>query len=871
MTLKDVKLDWSQSALLSGQIKITDLSAAEIDLKRLPQAQPNATLPAFTAQPWSLPDLPVSITITSIVAQKVVLGPSVLGQAVEARLSANLTLSGGEGTAHLDVRRLDTGPKGHVLLQAAYSNATQVLDLSLDAAEGVGGIAASLLHIPSTPATQLTLDGHGPLTQFDAEVALATDGQPRLAGHLTLADDARGNREFAAELGGDLTPLFLPNYAAFFGADTALSLKGQRGADGALLVDALSVKSQALRLDGSMTLNAQGQPQKLNLTGRVAQEAGAVTLPFASPTPITLDSADVTLTYDQAQSDVWRFEVAVKGVSRGAFKAVSAPILARGRLQDGLFDGSAQVETAGLALADAGWVTALGRDVKGSADFGWQAGTSALQITHLSLTAPGYQVSAEGDLGQMAAVQGHIVGHYDDFSRLSGVMRQSLSGAASFDLTGSLDPLSGAFDVTGSVLGQALGFGLAQIDSLMAGESQLDLSAKRDATGTTLRALTLKAASLTANLSGRLTPSRTDLSGAVEFGDLSALGAGYSGGLQGTASLQGTAGESVLTLDATGTDLAIGQAQSDAILKGKSKLTASLALGPQAVQLLAADLVNDQVKASVAAKPDGAAGELTLSAQLTNLGVILPQFQGPVTLAGTARFTVSGTGVDLTLKGPAQIKAAVVGNLSPNYKTADLKITGTSAAALANVLIAPRSLDGGLRFDVRLMGPFALSSLNGKVSLSGGRLADPTLPFGLKEMYLDATLGNGSAALTGQAAVTTGGKLGVTGNMGLTAPYPANLAFALNNTVLRNPQLYATTANGTLTLNGPAFGGGVISGTITLGKTELQIPSPNAAVAGDLPSLRYVNEPRASAATRQRAGLSQTGWDVRGGRAMGWM
>ena len=869
LTLKDVKLDWSQSALLSGQIKISDLSAAEVDLERLPQSQPNTTLPAVTAQPWSLPDLPVSITITSIVAQKVVLGPSVLGQAVEARLSAQLTLSGGEGTAHLDMQRLDAGPQGHVLLQAAYSNATQVLDLSLDAAEGAGGIAASLLHIPSTPATQLTLEGHGPLTQFDAQVALATDGQPRLKGHLTLADDAQGNRVFAGELGGDLTPLFLPDYAAFFGVDTALSLKGQRGADGGVRVHALSVKSQALQLDGSMMLNAQGQPEKLNLTGRMAQEAGAVTLPFASPTPITLDSADVTLTYDQAQSDVWRFEAAVKGVSRGAFKAASATILAQGRLRDGLFDGSAQVETAGLALPDAGWAAALGRDIQGSAEFGWTAGTSALQISHLSLTAPGYHVTAEGDLGQMAAVQGHIVGHYDDVSRLSGLMGQSLSGAASFDLTGDLDPISGAFDVTGSVLGQGLGVGLAQIDALMAGESQLDLSAKRDVTGTILRALTLKAASLTANLSGSLTPSRTDLTGEVAFGDLSALGAGYSGALQGTASLQGAAGESVLMLDAMGTDLAMGQAQADAILRGESKLTASLALEPQGVRLLAADLGNDQVQASVAAKPNGAVGELALSARLTNLGLILPQFPGPVTLAGIARSGTGGMAVDLTLQGPAQMKAAVVGNLSPNYKTADLQITGTSAAALANVLIAPRSLEGGLRFDVRLRGPFALSSLSGKITLSGGRLADPTLPFGLKEMSLDATLGNGSAALTGQSAVTTGGKLGVTGNMGLTAPYPANLAFALNNTVLRNPQLYATTANGTLTLNGPAFGGGMISGTITLGKTELQIPSTNAAVAGDLPGLRHVNEPSASAATRQRAGLGPTGGAVRGGAGYG--
>ena len=215
LTLKDVTLDWSRSALLSGEINITSLSAGEIDLDRLPQGQPNASVSAVAAAPWSLPELPVSIQIKSIVAQRLVLGPSVLGQAVVARLSADLTLSGGEGTAHLDLQRLDAGPQGRVLLTAEYANATQVLDLSLEAAEGAGGVAVSLLNIPQSPAAELKIEGHGPLAQFDASVALATNGQSRLAGLLTLADDTQGNRAFTAKLAGDLTPLFLPKYAAF--------------------------------------------------------------------------------------------------------------------------------------------------------------------------------------------------------------------------------------------------------------------------------------------------------------------------------------------------------------------------------------------------------------------------------------------------------------------------------------------------------------------------------------------------------------------------------------------------------------------------------------------------------------------------------
>ena len=855
LTLKDVTLDWSRSALLSGEINITSLSAGEIDLDRLPQGQPNASVSAVAAAPWSLPELPVSIQIKSIIAQRLVLGPSVLGQAVVARLSADLTLSGGEGTAHLDLQRLDAGPQGRVLLTAEYANATQVLDLSLEAAEGAGGVAVSLLNIPQSPAAELKIEGHGPLAQFDASVALATNGQSRLAGLLTLADDTQGNRAFTAKLAGDLTPLFLPKYAAFFGPKAALDLRGQRGADGALVVQSLSVKSQALQLDGSMTLDAKGQPRKLNLSGRIAQDVGVVTLPVASPTPVTLSGADLRLAYDAAQSDLWRFDASIRALKRGAFMAAAANLSAQGRLLDGVFDGTADLSATGLALPDAGWARVVGRDVSATAAFNWNAASSALQISHLSLSAPGYQITADGSLGQMAALQGHVVGSYDDLSRLSGIVGQSLSGAARFDLAGQLDPLSGAFDVTGTMLGQALGFGVAQIDGLMDGESRLTLSAKRDVSGTILRDATLHAAGVTTSLSGSLTDRGTNLTAVLDLVDMAALGAGYGGALQGTASLQGPSGQGVLSLQATGTDLTIGQAQVDMLLRGASQLKAKLGLGPQGLRLIEADLANGQIKASVAKAVNGKAGDLTVSAQMANLGVIVPQFPGPVTLAGTAQSMGGTTGLNATLQGPAQMQAKVGGTLSADYKTADLKIIGTSSAALANLLIAPRSLEGALRFDVTLKGPLALSSLGGQISLANGRLAEPSLPFALKDVFLDASLGAGSAKVIGRAGVTTGGKLGVTGSIGLAAPFPANLTFAVDNVVLRDPQLYATTAQGTLTLRGPALGGGLISGAINLGKTELQIPSTNASVVGELYGLHHINEPNASVTTRQRAGL----------------
>ena len=143
LTVKDVALDWSQSSLLSGQIVINEFSAGEIDLLRLPARQTNG-LAGSQAKGFSLPDLPVSIDVESIVAGRIVLGPSVLGQGVEGRLSASMHLAGGEGGMALDLTRTDAVREGHFLLKADYLAQTTQLTLSLSAKEGAGGVAVGL-------------------------------------------------------------------------------------------------------------------------------------------------------------------------------------------------------------------------------------------------------------------------------------------------------------------------------------------------------------------------------------------------------------------------------------------------------------------------------------------------------------------------------------------------------------------------------------------------------------------------------------------------------------------------------------------------------------------------------------------------------
>ncbi|MGV8985771.1 MAG: translocation/assembly module TamB domain-containing protein [Cypionkella sp.] len=957
LTLKDVTLDWSRSALFSGSIVINELSAGEIDLDRIPAGEAAPSAPSPEAKPWALPDLPVSIAIKGIVAHKIVLGSSVLGQPLEASLTADLSLSGGEGAAHLDLQRSDDGPQGHVTLASSFSNATQVLDLSLDAAEGAGGIAATLLHVPGAPATSLSIEGKGPLSDFGATVNLSTDGQTRLAGKLTQTEDAQGTRSFSADLSGDPTPVFLPEYADFFGPSVALQAKGERSADGTLRLDTLLIQARALSLQGKMVLSAGGQPDSLNFSGTMGLPDGPVVLPVASAEPVKIGHADLTMTYDKSRSEDWNFGATISEFDNGAFQAGKLQLTADGRLNANLFDGTAHIAASSVAPRDPGLAQALGETLTGSSDFSWNSATSALELANLSLTAPGYAITTQGSIGKMAEVQGHASGHYDDLSRLATLTGQPLSGAARFDLDGSANPLSGAFDLSGHLFGTKLGVGVAHVDALLAGDSSLQISAKRDETGTTLRAFALRAASLSADLSGTLATAGSKLTGSLSFADLSALGLGYRGSLAGTGTfigtlasgslsaqakgqdisigqtqadgilagtsdlrieasfanavasiktaqvttshgqvaitgtvsaknndlkatlslpdlaamgagfkgaLQGSAGftgstsSGMLTLDATGTNLAVGQAQADTLLRGTSTVVAKLALTADGLRIDRADLTNPQLKANVSGSVVGTTSTLNVSAELANLGMLYPQFPGAVTVTGTAIQASDGTTLDLVAKGPGQIDAKVSGSLSPNYTSADLSLSGTATAALANAFVSPRTLAGAARFDLRLAGPLSVASLSGPVSISGGRVADPTLPFALKDLVATATLGSGRIQISATTNVSTGGTISVDGTVGLGAPYTADLTANLSSVVLRDPELFSTIADGTVSFRGPATGGATVAGKIALGRTELQIPSTGMSGSGDLPGLRHVNETSAVRATRTRAGVGVT-------------
>ncbi|MEI6098351.1 MAG: translocation/assembly module TamB domain-containing protein [Alphaproteobacteria bacterium] len=962
LTVKDVTLDWSRSALLSGRIVIDQFSAAEIDLVRMPNREP--ARPSPEARGFNLPNLPVAIDIRSIAAPHIVLGPTVLGQALEGSLIASAQLAGGEGKASLSLKRNDQGPSGEFGLSAEYVAASGALSLDLIAREGPGGIAVTLLGVPGAPSAEVSIKGAGPISDFRAEVALRTEGVLRLGGQVTTFQtvDASG---FEAQLSGDPTPVFLPQYAEFFGPDVRLEAKGKRYADGRIELSALHLAVQALQLDGMLNLDAGGVPTSFSLTGRVGLPEGPVVLPLTTEGETRLQNADLVLNYSQVAGEVWQGKATLKGLDHANFTAADAVLAGSGHIisdaAGARFDGRIDFGATGLVLADPALAKALGDALTGQAVLNWQTG-GKLQVSDLSLAGDGYEVATTGAIGGFAerfALTGTARGRYDDLTRLADLTGRKLKGALAFDLTGNGSPLTGMADLEGSLRGTDLEVGLAQLDGLMAGDTAITASVKRDETGTRLRRLDLTARGFSAKAEGMLTSDGVDLTGDFDLADLAVLGAGYGGALRGKGRFNGPMAAGLITLQADGTDLAIGQIQLDGLLRGASRvdlalrlnaggaaveaadvsfakgrltatgqvgmaasdvtarvaltdltalnfglrgaatgdlrftgaadmgrltvqaqaqglklgqnmldpllrgastLKADLDLTPQGIGITQLDLNNGQISVTTTGRVTGAERRLQLQARLADLGLLYPQFPGPLVVEGTATQTAArGYVLDLTAKGPGQIDARIKGTMANSLGTVDLAIAGTATAGLANIVVAPRSLSGPLKYDLRMRGPIGLNAISGTVTLSGGRVADPAVRVGLRDVNGTAQLANGQARITAEGNATTSGNLTINGTVGLTPPMPADLAVSLNAFGLRDPDLYTTEISGAVTLRGALLAGAMLEGRLTLGRTELRIPSTGFGGDATLENLRHVNEPAASLETRRRAGqLQQT-------------
>ncbi|PYE84134.1 translocation/assembly module TamB domain-containing protein [Pseudoroseicyclus aestuarii] len=543
---EDLVLDWNRSALLRRRLEVTELSAGLIELSRPPQGEEQANAPSPEATPFSLPELPLSIRLDELDIARLVLGEPFLDEEIALSVTGSAQLAGGEGTVTVAADRLD-GQEGHFEIAGSYSNETRDLSLNLDLSEAEDGIVARVLDLPGRPSVSLQLQGEGPLDAFDATLALATDGEERLSGTFALeaeGEEAAVTRSFSADLSGDLTPLLAPDYAGFFGREVSLQVAGTQPAGGGFDLTDLSLMAQAIQLEGSAQIGADGWPEAFALTGEIGTGGSdPVTLPFAGGA--TLTGADLSLDFDASRGDQWTLDLTAQdfaqpGLTIPQLELSGGGVIDRGSDTDpSAFSADLSYVARGIRFDDAALADALGAEITGDIEVARQ-GEGPFEIGALTLNGPGLELSGTGSIdgpGNGFEAETSIDLSAQALERFATLTGLDLAGAADVTIESTVRPLDGIFDVSIDGQTQDLAVGIGEVDPYLEGTGTVALRAVRDETGTRLPQLDIETPQITATAGLDLTSGVSDATFDISVADVS-----YAlNGLTGPATLTGTA------------------------------------------------------------------------------------------------------------------------------------------------------------------------------------------------------------------------------------------------------------------------------------------------------------------------------------------
>lgn len=730
-TLRDAELNWSRKALLAGRLEVTRIAAGEIVFDRLPVAgeDTGVDLPDPEAKPFSLPDLPVSIDIGAIEAERVHLGAPVLklGEAVEISLTGSAKLKDGSGDTALEITRID-GTEGAFSLAAAFDNTSEELLLDLSLAEGPGGIVSTLANLPGSPSLALTAKGSGPLDGFATDITLATQGEERLTGRVALtaepdeeAPDAPAPRRFSADLSGDLTPLFSAEYARFFGPSSTLTAQGVSYPEGGFDLERFALSTRTLSLVGATTIAADGWPSAFSLSGTLeSPDDRPVLLPFGASRSM-VEHAEILANYDVARGQSWSAAIDMQGYAQDGLDIGSARLGAQGtitrqRNDTGTVLGAIKARfglaVQGFASDDPALQEAVGTAPALTGQVFWREGEPFV-IESLEARTDATRATASGSIDGLDAgfeFTGRMSLDTPRLARFAALSGQDLSGALSATAKGSLSPLNGTFDIDMEATGTDLKIGTDQIDALTGGESVLNVGVKRDATGLTLRPTRLKTRALDVAAEGQLATESGALSLTAQLDDVARLGVALSGPLNLKTEMRHTGTETPWTAQADMT----GPGGSTAALSGtltQDFATAALALTGSAPLGLSNRLTSAALTQGTTRFDLAVNGPLALSS-----------VSGQVQVNSGARVVISSAGLALTVDrgvvsldgDQAQLDFAARADTGGSLTTSgQIGLTGTLPAnldiglnglGLSDPQLYSTTIDGDLSFDGGLAG-----------------------------------------------------------------------------------------------------------------------------------------------------------------------
>lgn len=664
LRIENVVLDWNRLALLRRQVTINELSFGSIDFLRKPIPVESAPEPeAASSEPFSLPDLPVSVRVDKLLAERVSIDESVIGEAVAFNLEGHASLADGALESGLDVRRLDE-PGGTLSLDADFSNENREIALDLDVQEPAGGLISTLANIEGQPPLSLKVAGQGPLENVDITFDLQADSSTLAEGVLALRGQEDG-QGFDLGLTGEIAPLIPADYRGFFEGETRVDLSGVSKAAGGVRIDLLGVQGAVLSLNGRLETGADSFLRSLNLSGSLGDPGEEPVLLPVPGADTRINSAMLYVNYGAAAR--WDGIVVLDRL-QAADLSIEDLTLRMGGLARNLDDPATRDVTVsleglatGLSSANPDVDAALGQELDLFVDAALPSG-APIELRQVQITGEALSVFAAGTLDKLV-YDGRAAIRFPDLAVLSGVANRDLSGGVTLRANGMVAPLTGKFDLTldGSTTDVSLGDPRA--DALLAGETVISGRAVRDEGGIRTEDLRIENPQLQVSSDGTISSARTDIGFDARLSDLGLLDPRFAGALTATGRAEGSDGQPI--------DLAARVALPEGRIMDKPARDLQLAFdGQKDGREIRGSLSGDGTLAELALDLAGEVASGPDARSVEGLDLSL----GSLRVSGDARQATGGpvTG-ELTLRAP---------DLAPIAELAQIEATGAISATL---------------------------------------------------------------------------------------------------------------------------------------------------------------------------------------------
>lgn len=762
LRIENAKLNWSRTALFTGRLSIQSLVAERIDFIRKPL--PDTGLPSPESSSFSLPELPLSINIDSLDVARLKFGPDIFGLQSEVSLTGNLSLADGSLTSAFDIKRLD-GPGGNFALRAAYANADQKLDLDLKVTEPANGIVANLLNIDGRPPVDLTLTGNGTLDDLKIDLALDTNGSRTLTGGFTLVRQADG-RVFATRVDGPIAVLVPPAFRDFFGAETALSANGLLKDGGGFRLDDLALSSAALNLKASAESGNDGFLNKLRVDATIRDDSKSEVLLPVKGGETTIKNATLQISYGDRPTSDWTGKLAVAGFKNATISATDIA-LDMGGVAENLNDAANRRVTfdvkggiSGIDATDAKIAEALGDKIDLAIAGGWSAG-SAVDLAKASIEGNGLSLELQGKINDFV-FSGDILAKIASLAPYAALADRDLAGSIDLKASGTLSPVSGAFDLNLDGNAQNMRTGTQAVDNILNGSVELSGGVARNTQGFSARNFRIgnELSEITAN--GSFASDKADFDFGVMLSDLKLLSEQASGRMTIKGSARGDDKLIALALRAdapqgtlAGRKLSEGALDFNALLDGNATTGASLSgklagnafLNGQKIDLgTLIDIVNDEKRLTNLVFNAGGT-HLSGNVMQNAKGLLAGQLKvdAPDISTAAALFLADATGsanADIALDANGERQNAVINAKANGLKINGNHITSADVALTAQDLFGVPVVDGTASARDILIGTFGIDSFDAKANATGTK-TDFTASTKLKI----GTLANASGSL----------------------------------------------------------------------------------------------------------------------------